>query len=173
MTPDDIATLAANGESETLELKRTTAEQQEAAKTICAMLNHRGGLVIIGVSPDGGVTGQQIGNRTIENLSAELQRIDPPVFPSIDRIPVAADREALIIRVNRGDMAPYRHREKAYRRVGNTNLQMSRDDENHLFLERVHGHQRWEINQPKVGRFRILTLRSFCEPSMRHLDQAG
>ena len=47
-------------------------------------------------------------------------------------------------------MAPYRHREKAYRRVGNTNQQMSRDDENQLFLEWVHGHQRWE-NQPAEG----------------------
>lgn len=150
MTPDDIAALAAGGESETLEFKKTTAEQQEAAKTVCAMLNNRGGMVIIGISPNGGVTGQQIGNRTIEDLSAELQRIDPPVFPSIDRIPVAADREALLIRVNRGDMAPYRHREKAYRRVGNTNRQMSRDDENQMFLERVHGHQRWE-NQPVEG----------------------
>ena len=150
MTPDDIAALVVGGESETLEFKKSTAEQQEAAKTVCAMLNNRGGMVIIGVSPDGKVDGQQIGNRTIEDLSAELQRIEPPVLPSIERIPVAAEREVLTVRVNRGDMAPYRHREKAYRRVGNTNWQMSRDDENHMFLERVHGHQRWE-NQPAEG----------------------
>ena len=150
MTPDDIAALVANGESETLEFKKTTAEQQDAVKTVCAMLNNRGGMVIIGVSPDGKVTGQQVGSRTIEALSAEVQRIDPPALPSIERIPITADREALLIRVSRGDMAPYRHQGQAYRRVGNTNWRMSRDDENQMFLERVHGEQRWE-NQPAVG----------------------
>ena len=144
MTPDDIAALVANGESETLEFKKTIAEQQDAVKTVCAMLNNRGGMVIIGVSPDGKVTGQQVGSRTIEALSAEVQRIDPPALPSIERIPITADREALLIRVSRGDMAPYRHQGQAYRRVGNTNWRMSRDDEHRMFLERVHGQQRWE-----------------------------
>lgn len=53
MTLDDIAALADAGESEILEFKKTTAEQLEAARTVCAMLNNRGGMVIIGVSPDG------------------------------------------------------------------------------------------------------------------------
>ncbi len=150
MTPDDITALAEGGESERLELKSTTGERREAAKTACAMLNHQGGLIIIGVTPEGKVAGQQVGNSSIEDVSKEFQEIEPPAFPSIERIPVEAGREALLIRVSRGDMAPYRHREKAYRRVGNTNWRMSRHDENLMFLERVHGEQRWE-NQPAIG----------------------
>lgn len=111
------------------------------------MLNHQGGLVIIGVTPEGRVTGQQIGNTTIEDLSAELQRIDPPVFPSIDRISVATDREVLLVRVSPGEVPPYRYRGEAYRRVGSTDRRMSRDDEHRMFLERVHTQHRWE-NQP-------------------------
>ncbi len=42
MTPNEIRTLADAGESETVEFKKTTGERNEAAKTICAMLNHRG-----------------------------------------------------------------------------------------------------------------------------------
>ena len=38
MTPDDIAALAAGGESETLELKSTTGERREAAKTLAPCL---------------------------------------------------------------------------------------------------------------------------------------
>ena len=144
MTPDDIAALAANGESERLELKSTTGERREAAKTACAMLNHQGGLIIIGVTPEGRVTGQQVGNSSIEDVGKEFQEIEPPAFPSIERIPVEADKEALLIRVSRGDMAPYRYRGESYRRVGNTNRRMSRDDEHRMFLERVHGQQRWE-----------------------------
>lgn len=150
MTPDDIAALAAGGESETLELKSTTGERREVAKTACAMLNHQGGLIIIGVTPERKVAGQQVGNSSIEDISREFQEIDPPAFPSIERIPVREGREALLIRVSRGDMAPYRYKDEAYRRVGNTNRRMSRDDEHRMFLERVHTQQRWE-NQPAEG----------------------
>ena len=41
-------------------------------------------------------------------------------------------------------MAPYRYRGESYRLLGNTNRRMSRDDEHRMFLERVHGQQRWE-----------------------------
>ena len=53
MTVADIESWVRGGETETLELKRTTGERREAARTICAMLNHRGGRVIFGVEPDG------------------------------------------------------------------------------------------------------------------------
>ena len=39
----EIDSLVRSGESETLEFKRTTGERREAVRTICAMLNHRGG----------------------------------------------------------------------------------------------------------------------------------
>ena len=150
MTPDDLRILAADGESERLELKSTTGERREAAKTACAMLNHQGGLIIIGVTPEGKVAGQQVGSGTIEDVSNEFQQIDPPAYPSIERIPVDAGREVLLIRVSRGDVAPYRYRNEAYRRLGNTNRRMSRGDEQRMFLERVHTQQRWE-NQPADG----------------------
>ena len=83
MTPHQIAKWAADGESETLELKRTTGERKEAAKAVCAMLNHRGGRVLIGVEPDGRVIGQEVGDLTLSRLSEEWQRIDPPAFPTL------------------------------------------------------------------------------------------
>ena len=91
MTPNDIAALAANGESERLELKSTTGERREAAKTACVMLNHQGGLIIIGVTPEGRVAGQQVGNSSIEDVGKEFQEIEPPAFPSIERVPVETD----------------------------------------------------------------------------------
>jgi len=48
MTPEQIAALAAAGESETQEFKRSTGQRREAARTLCAMLNHRGGRVLFG-----------------------------------------------------------------------------------------------------------------------------
>ena len=150
MTPDEVKDLAARGESEVLEFKTTTGEREAVSQTVCAMLNNRGGLILIGVTPQGEVTGQQVGEQTIERVCQEFQNIDPPAFPSIDRTPVGSGREVLMVRVNRGDMRPYRHRGDAYVRVGNTNRRMSRSDEDQMFLERVHGQQRWE-NQLAEG----------------------
>lgn len=93
MTPEQLAALAASGESEVLEYKATTGTRREAAATVCAMLNQRGGNVLFGIAPDGRVVGQQVSERTIEQLSAELRRIDPPVFPGIERIPIDGELE--------------------------------------------------------------------------------
>lgn len=150
MTRDEITDLVAQGESETLEFKKTTGERVEAAKTVCAMLNHRGGAVLIGVAKDGTVSGQQVGDSTIERLAEELQNIDPPVFPAIDRVPMRDGKTVLMIRVGRGAMRPYAHKNIPYRRVGNTTRRMTQEEYSQTLLERMHNEERWE-NQPAVG----------------------
>ena len=80
MTIDRITVMVGRGESETLEFKSTTGAPREAAATACAMLNQRGGHVLFGVTPEGAPVGQQVSERTIEEVSAELGRIDPPAF---------------------------------------------------------------------------------------------
>lgn len=66
MTPGEVAALAASGESEGLEFKASTGTRREATMTVCAFLNQSGGEVLFGVTPDGSVAGQQVGERTIE-----------------------------------------------------------------------------------------------------------
>jgi len=144
MTPDQLTTWAAAGESESLELKRSTGQRREAARTVCAMLNHRGGRVLFGVEPDGRVVGQEVGDRTVEEVAQELSEIDPPVFPRIDRVPVEGGCEVLVVHVSPGPSRPYSYRGQVYRRVGNTNQAMSRDEYNRVLLERVHAETRWE-----------------------------
>lgn len=147
MIPEEISRMVVAGESETLEFKKTTGERNEAAKAVCAMLNHRGGAVLFGATPEGTLAGQEVGDGTIERVSAEVQRIEPPVFPSIERHPVDGTREVILIRVGSGSMKPYSYKGDAYRRVGNTSLRMSRDEYNRVLFERMHSEQRWE-NQP-------------------------
>ena len=150
MTPDHILALAAAGESETTEFKATTGRRREAAQTLCAMLNSQGGRVVFGVTPDGQVAGQQVSDETIEDVVAEIQMIDPPAFPTIDRVSIDGSREAIMVSVIQGHTRPYRHRGEAYRRVGNTTLKMSQDEYNRMLFERMHNEQRWE-NQPAPG----------------------
>ena len=125
MTPEQIAALVASGESETLEFKETTGTRREAARTLCAFLNQRGGQVLFGVAPTGIIVGQQVAERTIEELSAELQRIDPPAFPAVERIHLDAGREVIVVTTTSGTSRPYSYRGAAYRRVGNTTMAMS------------------------------------------------
>ena len=147
---DEIAALTAAGESETLEFKGTSGARREAVRTLCAMLNQRGGYILFGVTPEGGVVGQRVSERTIEQLSAEIQRIDPPVFPEIERVRVPGAREVIAVHVNRGSLPPYQYRGASYRRVGNTTRAMSADEYNRTLFERMHSEYRWE-NQPAAG----------------------
>lgn len=144
MTPEQIKTWAAAGESETLEFKRSNGERREAMHSLCAMLNHRGGRVIFGISPDRRVTGQQVSDRTIEEIAQEIKELDPPAFPSIDRVEIGNGLETIVVTTTQGHNRPYSYRGRAYKRVGNTSPEMSRDEYNRILLERLHGEHRWE-----------------------------
>ena len=150
MTAERIAKIAAAGETETVEFKSTTGTRREATMTVCAMLNQQGGQVLFGVTPEGRVVGQQVSERTIEEVSAEFARIDPPVFPAVQRIKVDGGREIIAITVGRGPAAPYMYRGSAYRRVGSTTVEMRAGEYRRLLFERMHSEQRWE-NQAADG----------------------
>ena len=152
MTIDQIAALTASGESETLEFKETTGTRREATMTVCAFLNQGGGQVLFGVTLAGVVVGQQVSDRTIEELSTELRLIGSPAFPTVERVPVDGGREVIAVSTGQGASRPYTYRGgSAYRRVGNTTLAMSADEYNRMLFERMHSEQRWE-NQPAAGR---------------------
>lgn len=145
-----VKALVAGGESETVELKRSTAERDQAAKALCAMLNHKGGSVIIGVSPKGELVGQEVSDRTIERLVQQFAKIDPAAFPSVDRVPVRDGSEVIVATVPTGTSPPYSYNGKAWRRVGNTNRSLSRDEYNKMVVQFVHATRRWE-NEPERG----------------------
>lgn len=150
MTREQIEAWVGLGESETVEFKSTTGERREAMHTLCAMLNHRGGRVLFGVMPDRKLVGQQVSDHTLQELGQEIKEIDPPVFPTVDRVAVSNGLEVLVVATMQGPVRPYSYKGKAYKRVGNTSLVMSRDEYNRMLLERLHGEQRWE-NEPLPG----------------------
>ncbi|MBW1936568.1 MAG: putative DNA binding domain-containing protein [Deltaproteobacteria bacterium] len=50
MQLQDVERLIQNGESETVEFKKSTGQYTTAANTLCGMLNGTGGMVLYGVS---------------------------------------------------------------------------------------------------------------------------
>lgn len=60
MKLDQLTRFIQKGESETLEFKSSTANLKSAAKTLCAFLNGKGGVVLIGVSNEKKLIGQHV-----------------------------------------------------------------------------------------------------------------
>jgi ATP-dependent DNA helicase RecG len=146
---DQLKAIVTSGESETLEFKKSSSEKREAAHTLCAMLNHRGGRVLIGVEKNGKITGQPVSDHTIEEVVQEIQQIEPTIFPQIDRVDMDSGFQVIAVQVPAGANRPYSYKGQSYRRVGNTNQKMSRDEYNRMLVERVHGERRWETEPVK------------------------
>lgn len=102
------------------------------------------------VKPDSGVVGQQVSDRTLEELGAEIGQIQPTAYPEVIRMTVASERDVIVVRVKTGAGGPYRYRGQGYRRVGYVTLPMSTDEHERTALERYHKSERWE-NQEATG----------------------
>ncbi len=147
----ELKSLVAAGEGPTLEFKRTTGELREGLQTTCAFLNTAGGRVLFGVNPRGAIAGQQVSEQTIHEVTAALERFEPPAVVNIERIEVEGGREvvSLSVEANR-EGVPFTFAGRAFERVGNTTRSMSQERYETLLLERAHARRRWE-NQPAVG----------------------
>lgn len=70
----DIEALAHKGESDTVEFKKTTGELNSAGKTLCGLLNHNGGHVLIGVTDSKRIVGQEeCLNKAEENSKNKIE----------------------------------------------------------------------------------------------------
>lgn len=170
ITRTQVESWVATGESETLEFKRTTGERKAGSQTLCAMLNTRGGRVLFGVTENHRTTGQDVSDHTIEEMAQEIREIDPPVYPTIERVPVDGGRELLVVAVATGPNRPYSYKGKAYRRVGNTTQRLSRDEFDRMLLERVHAELRWENTDAKgwsIGDLDVAEIERTVDESIR------
>lgn len=147
----DLEQLIAGGESETLELKRSTAELRRAGETLCAFLNGEGGQVVIGVAPDGKINGQQVSDSTLRDVAAMLGRFEPAARVEMERVDIGGGRTVFVLDApSAREHAPFIFEGKPYRRVGSTTTVMGQDEYGRLLLDRNHSRHRWE-NQPAIG----------------------
>ncbi len=150
MDIDLIRSWVTLGESDTLELKKSTAEKERACRTLCAFANGRGGKVLFGVTPSGKPAGQVVTDHTLEELAQEFRGFEPPLFPTLNRVAVGQGTEVLVLTIVRSARAPVAFRGVAYERVLNTTRAMPRDTYQQLLLEEMHSVERWE-NRPAIG----------------------
>ncbi len=156
MNMADIRRMVASGESERLEFKRTTGQRSEAARSVCGMLNGIGGHVLFGVTDKGAITGQQVSAKTLEDIAAELRRIDPPVFPDIEVVSIENGADVVVLSVT-GRGGVYLYDGRPYLRQGPTTIVMPRQEYERKLVERLHSNRRWE-NEPADGDVSISDL---------------
>ncbi|MGB3218419.1 MAG: helix-turn-helix domain-containing protein [Anaerolineae bacterium] len=134
--PTDLPALIAQGEGETLEFKRSVAELEQVVETVVALANTRGGLVLIGIGPDGRVVGVDVGQVTGERVANRITgNTDPAIYPSVQVVEVGG-RKVFAITVAESDNKPHLAAGRAFKRVGATTVQMRRDEYERLLLLR-------------------------------------
>ncbi len=147
----DLKRKIAHGESETLELKKSTGQLNRAGETLCAFLNADGGIVIVGVGPDGEVVGQNVSDKTQREIAAMLDRFEPPAPVEVQFVDLPeSDRKLIVLEARPpGEARPFTFDGRPYQRVQTTTSIMPQDRYETVLLERAHARRRWE-NQPAV-----------------------
>ena len=72
------------GESESLEFKKSLSEWKEIINTISAFSNTIGGVILVGINDCGKINGVITGKSTLEDLTNKIkENTDPKIYPSI------------------------------------------------------------------------------------------
>lgn len=112
-------------ETELVEFKKTTGELKEGIVSLASMLNKNGkGTLYFGVRNDGEVIGQQIGDRTLREISQGIANaIKPQVIPTII-MELCDDKNVIKVAVE-GDERPYSAYGKYYMRSADEDREIS------------------------------------------------
>ncbi len=138
MNRTELLDLLRGGEDSMAEFRRDDVRSHDLAKELVAFLNLDGGVVLLGVEDDGGISGTT--REHLEEWVAKLCRskIEPPVIPALSWAREAEPgRDVLAVRVAAGPNKPYAwvhdNRRTYFIRVGSTSQEASRDE-----LERMY-----------------------------------
>jgi ATP-dependent DNA helicase RecG len=131
-------------ESETLELKKSTSEINEAIVAIVAILNkHKKGLVYFGVSNSGLVVGQNISEKTLRDVSRAISEgIEPKIYPFVKEEKFC-EKKYIAVEFF-GTEGPYLAFGRPYIRVGNENKQLSAKEYEKIIIKKNEGQNPWD-----------------------------
>jgi Putative DNA-binding domain len=144
LTLDEIRALAAGGEGERVEFKKSTAEADRGAQTVAGMANRGGGFVVFGIDPAGKVVGQDVTERTLEKVSDQLARILPTPVTSVSNVALDASLSLVVVEVESGPLRPYRWNGRTNVRVGASTKEVGEEQAQQMLIEAKHRGFRWE-----------------------------
>lgn len=139
-------------ETETIEFKKSTAELKAGLESISSILNkHGSGIIYFGVKDDGEVCGQQIGRETVRDISRDIRnKIRPECEFEVNLKKTGNDKEFIEVTFN-GDRQPYSSDGKYFIRFSDQDRQMTSDELERYFKEKIDDYSYWESEETKYS----------------------
>lgn len=137
-------------ESERVEFKKSTAQLSKSMDDIASILNKDGeGVLYFGIKPDGEVCGQEISEKTLNEVAENIKAsIKPMIYPKIEEIEIDGKN---IIRVSfSGNEKPYSSYGRYFKRVFDRAEEMSADDLKEAFASLDYTSS-WENHKTSFG----------------------
>jgi len=137
MTPEQVSSIYKQGQSETVAFDVESVSLNRLAETLAAFANANGGVMLLGVDPQGGgVRGVRSIDSAIDKALAAGLRCEPPlVLPRPESAPLE-DKEILLIEVPAGLPHAYGLRGKFLTRSGKKNTALGPRQLRQLLRER-------------------------------------
>ncbi len=160
-------------ESETVELKKSTSELKEAIISIAAILNKNNkGKLYFGVKNDGTIIGQDIGEKTIRDISKTISdNIEPKIYPKINKIKI--NGKTCIYIEFFGNNPPYYAYGRGYIRTADENKQLSAQELENIILKKYTGRLRWDAEickEATIEDVSVVKIRSFLKTAQLKYD---
>ncbi len=137
MLKTELLEIIVNGESSGVEFKRDDIRPEQLAKEVVAMLNFRGGMVLLGIEDDGTISGIQKDNLEEWVMNVIQSKIHPMFLPFYSEVRIDEQKTVAIISFPQGISKPYvvRHngKEDIYIRVGSKSALATREQQMRLF----------------------------------------
>jgi len=122
-------------EDEVTELKKSTSELKEAIVSIVAILNkHQKGRLYFGIKDNGTVVGQEIGSKTLRDVSEAITtQIEPKIYPSVSNVKIE-DKDCILVEFE-GDNLPYDADGRPYIRVSDQDKRLSIEEMRKILIK--------------------------------------
>ena len=137
MLKTELLEIISHGENSGVEFKRDDIRPEQLAKEVVAMLNFRGGMVLLGIEDDGTVSGIQKDNLEEWVMNVIQSKIHPMFLPFYSEVRIDEQKTVAIISFPQGISKPYvvRHngKEDIYIRVGSKSALATREQQMRLF----------------------------------------
>lgn len=146
MDLNEIQSLIQNGETETIEYKKSLAELEKLGKALCGQLNAKGGFGFIGITDAGKIVGTEVVDATKKKLTTFKDYFDPWPYIEIDYIDLPNQEKKVIVftcKTSSSD-GPYTFKGKPYLKTPSGVKAMPSERYKNLLLQHAGLSKSWE-----------------------------
>lgn len=169
MLKSELLEIIANGESSGVEFKRDDLRPEQLAKEVVALVNLKGGQLLLGVEDDGTISGIQRADLETWVMDTVFGRyVHPVILPFYEEVVFDDGKRVAVISLTQGAYKPYvvrnNNREEIYVRMGSTSRLATREQQVRLFessgmlhaeLLPVSGSSFEDMDQARLGDYLI------------------